>query len=43
MLAFASLPALAGAGALHAAWQSRRLPADAPWEGVDVAALGGER
>ena len=43
MLAFASLPALAGAGALRAAWQSRRLPADAPWDTVDVTALGGER
>jgi hypothetical protein len=43
MLAFASLPALAGAGALRAAWQSRRLPADAPWDTVDVAILGGER
>ena len=42
MLAFATLPALAGAGALRAAWQSRRLPADAPWDTVDVAALGGD-
>jgi cellulose synthase (UDP-forming) len=40
MLAFASLPVMAGAGALHAAWQSRRLPADAPWDAVDVTALG---
>jgi cellulose synthase (UDP-forming) len=43
MLAFASLPALAGAGAIVAAWQSRRRPADAPWDAVDVAALGGRR
>lgn len=42
MLAFASLPAMASVGALYAAWESRRLPDAAPWDAVDVAALGRE-
>ncbi len=43
MLAFASVPVLAGGGALHAAWQSRRPAEDAPWDPVDITTLGGER
>lgn len=42
MLAFATVPVLAGLGALYAAWQSRRTPVDAPWDDVDVDTLGGE-
>lgn len=42
MLAFASVPALAGAGALRAAWQSRRPATDVPWDRVNVTSLGGE-
>jgi hypothetical protein len=41
MMLFATLPALLWAGALFAAWQSRSLPSEPPWRGVDVAALGG--
>jgi hypothetical protein len=42
MLAFASMPVLAGAIAMRAAWQSRRSAAGDPWGQVDVSALGGE-
>jgi len=41
MLAFASLPVLMSLGALKAAWDARRTPADAPWDTIDVDALGG--
>lgn len=41
MLAFASLPVLMSFGALKAAWDARRLPADAPWDAIDVGSLGG--
>lgn len=40
MVAFATVPVLGGIGAVRAAWQSRRLPADSPWDGVDVDAIG---
>jgi cellulose synthase (UDP-forming) len=41
MLAFASLPVLAMIVSLHAAWEARRPAAGDPWDGVDVARLGG--
>ena len=41
MIAFATVPLLASLGAVYAAWQSRRAPATAPWDEIDVAAIGG--
>jgi len=41
MIAFATVPVLASFGAMFAAWQSRRRPASAPWDAIDVAAVGG--
>jgi hypothetical protein len=41
MIAFATVPVLSSLGAVYAAWQSRRPPASAPWDQIDVAALGG--
>ena len=41
MIAFATLPVISSLGAIYAAWQARRLPTDAPWDDVDVAAIGG--
>jgi len=41
MMAFALLPVLSAGGALYAAFESRRTPADAPWDTVDVPAIGG--
>ncbi len=43
MLAFATLPALASVGAMHAAWQSRMPLGTAPWQDVDVVSIGGSR
>jgi cellulose synthase (UDP-forming) len=40
MVAFATLPALAAAVAIYAAWQSRRPAAGAPWDEVNVERLG---
>jgi hypothetical protein len=42
MIAFATLPVIASCGALLAAWQAGRLPATAPWDGVDVDKVGGD-
>jgi hypothetical protein len=41
MVAFATLPVVAAIGALYAAWQARAPRADAPWDSVDVHAIGG--
>ena len=41
MVAFATVPVLASFGALFAAWESRRPPATAPWDTIDVATIGG--
>jgi cellulose synthase (UDP-forming) len=41
MIAFASVPVLAAALAIHAAWQARRPAPGAPWDAVDVLRLGG--
>jgi cellulose synthase (UDP-forming) len=41
MIAFATVPGLSSLGAVYAAWQSRRAPAAAPWDEIDVAAMGG--
>ena len=41
MMAFATLPVLASFGAVYAAWQSRRSPATAAWDEIDVASIGG--
>ena len=41
MLAFATVPAVASAGALAAAWQARTPARGAAWDAVDVDALGG--
>ena len=41
MIAFATLPVLSACGALYAAWQAGRLPATAPWDGIDVETIGG--
>ena len=40
MIAFATVPVLSSLGAVYAAWQSRRAPANAPWDEVDVATIG---
>jgi cellulose synthase (UDP-forming) len=42
MIAFATLPVIAALGAVFAAWQARRVPATAPWDDVDVGAIGGD-
>jgi cellulose synthase (UDP-forming) len=42
MTLFATLPVIATLGALRAAWQSTRLPADDAWTGIDVSAIGGD-
>jgi hypothetical protein len=41
MVAFATVPVLASFGALFAAWESRRSPATAPWDAIDVTRMGG--
>ena len=41
MIAFATLPVFSSLGATYAAWQARRLPSDAPWDDVNVSAIGG--
>jgi cellulose synthase (UDP-forming) len=41
MLAFELVPLLTSLGALHAAWQARHPAPGAPWEGVDIARIGG--
>jgi len=41
MIAFATVPGLSSLGAVYAAWQSRRTPATAPWDEIDVSTLGG--
>ena len=41
MVALATVPVLASFGALFAAWESRRPPATAPWDSIDVATIGG--
>lgn len=41
MMAFATLPVIASLGAVYAAWESRRMPASAPWDDIDVATIGG--
>lgn len=40
MIAFATVPVLSSLGAVYAAWQSRRAPATAPWDEIDVATMG---
>jgi cellulose synthase (UDP-forming) len=40
MIAFATVPVLSSLGAAYAAWQSRRVPATAPWGEIDVAMIG---
>jgi cellulose synthase (UDP-forming) len=42
MIAFATLPVVAGCGAIYAAWQSRRPPGGNAWDDVDVDGLGGD-
>ncbi len=42
MAAFATVPVLSGVGALDAAWQSRHLPEDDPWDVVEVDAIGSD-
>jgi cellulose synthase (UDP-forming) len=42
MLAFATMPVVAAGGAIYAAWQARSVPADDPWDGIAVDAIGGE-
>jgi cellulose synthase (UDP-forming) len=41
MIAFATLPVLMSLGALRAAWQARHPAPGAPWDDIEVAALGG--
>ena len=41
MVAFATVPVLASFGALFAAWESRRQPATAPWDAIDLTKIGG--
>lgn len=41
MMGFATLPLLFSIGALHAAWQARRLAPGAPWDVIEVEAIGG--
>jgi cellulose synthase (UDP-forming) len=41
MIGFAAIPVIASFGALFAAWQSRQTPATAPWDAIEVAAIGG--
>lgn len=42
MLAFATVPVIAAAGAVLAAWQSRHPPARAAWDEVDLEVIGGD-
>ncbi len=42
MIAFATLPVIASLGAVYAALEAARPPTGAPWDGVDVDAIGGE-
>jgi cellulose synthase (UDP-forming) len=42
MVAFATVPMLAGIGAVHAAWQARYVPDDSPWDSVEID-LAGDR
>jgi cellulose synthase (UDP-forming) len=41
MLAFATLPVLVAVPGLRAAWDARRVPRGAPWDGIDVDRIGG--
>jgi cellulose synthase (UDP-forming) len=41
MIAFATLPVIASLGTMYAAWESRRVPAVAPWTEIEVATIGG--
>ncbi|HVL68141.1 MAG TPA: glycosyltransferase family 2 protein [Vicinamibacterales bacterium] len=41
MAAFATLPVIAGAGALYAARESTRPPRQRPWTSIDVTRIGG--
>ena len=41
MMAFATVPVVSSLGAIVAAWQSRRPPATAPWDDIDIASIGG--
>ena len=41
MLSFATVPVIAGCGALYAAWQSRHGAPDDPWASVDIETIGG--
>lgn len=43
MTVFATMPALASLGALHAAWQSARPARDGAWNDVDISRIGGDR
>lgn len=40
MISFASLAVLLVGGAIHAAWEARSLPSEAPWDGVDPDLIG---
>ena len=42
MLGFALVPVLSATGALYAAYEARRTPSQAPWDAVDVNAIGGD-
>ena len=42
MIGFATLPVLAGIGALYAAEQARHPPPRNPWDDIDVTSIGGE-
>lgn len=41
MIAFATLPVVAAAGGLYAAWESRRPAPGTPWDNVDIDRIGG--
>lgn len=43
MMGFATLPVLAGIGALYAAAQARHPPSRNPWDVIDVTSIGGNR
>lgn len=42
MIGFSTLPVVMALAALYAAWESTRTPPNAPWEDVNVDALGGD-
>ncbi len=42
MLLFAAIPVLMACGAIVAAWQSRTVAPDRPWDDIDVSLVGGE-